>query len=36
MCVFQGECHDLSRSGTPLHRKRRLQEILKWFDDRLK
>ncbi|MPM40443.1 hypothetical protein SDC9_87084 [bioreactor metagenome] len=36
MCVFRGECHDLSRSGKPIHRVRRLQEIAKWFDDRLK
>lgn len=36
MCVFHGECHDLSRSGKPIHRKRRLWEITTWFDDRLK
>lgn len=36
MCVFHGECHDLSRSGKPVHRERRLLEITKWFDDRLK
>ncbi len=36
MCVFHGECHDLSRSGKPVHRERRLQEIITWFNDRLK
>ncbi len=30
-CYFRGENHDLSRSGKPLHRLRRLQEILDWL-----
>lgn len=29
---FKGENHDLSRSGKPKNRVRRLQEILAWFD----
>ncbi len=32
LCLFHGENHDLSRSGKPLHRLRRLQEITDWFD----
>ncbi len=36
MCVFHGENHELSRSGKPLHRARRLKEITNWFDERLK
>ena len=32
MCIFHGENHELSRSGKPLHRLRRLQEITDWFD----
>ena len=35
MCIFKGECHDLSRSGKTSHRERRLQEITRWFNDRL-
>ncbi len=35
MCIFKGECHDLSRTGKPIHRERRLKEITKWFNDRL-
>lgn len=31
MVVFKGENHELSRSGKPLHRVRRLQEISDWF-----
>lgn len=31
MCVFHGENHDLSRSGKPAHRIRRLDEISAWF-----
>lgn len=31
MCLFKGENHELSRSGRPLHRSRRLQEITEWF-----
>ena len=32
MCIFKGENHELSRSGKPKHRLRRLQEITDWFD----
>ena len=32
MCIFHGENHELSRSGKPKHRMRRLQEITNWFD----
>lgn len=35
LCVFSGENHDLSRSGRPSLRKRRLEEILKWFGEYL-
>ena len=35
MCVFKGENHELSRSGKPLHRVRRLREILGWLDQYL-
>ena len=35
MCVFRGENHELSRSGKPLHRIRRLKEITAWFDSHL-
>lgn len=31
MVLFKGENHDLSRSGKPLHRIKRLDEITKWF-----
>ncbi len=33
---FRGENHELSRSGKPLHRKRRLQEITDWMEKYLK
>lgn len=36
MCLFKGENHDLSRSGKPLSRIRRMEEILAWFDKYLK
>lgn len=36
MIVFHGENHELSRSGKPIHRMRRLEEITKWMDDHLK
>jgi dipeptidyl aminopeptidase/acylaminoacyl peptidase len=29
--VFPGENHELSRSGTPHHRKQRFEEILRWW-----
>lgn len=31
MVVFKGENHELSRSGKPLHRRRRLNEIVEWM-----
>ena len=31
LCLFHGENHELSRSGKPKHRIRRLQEITDWF-----
>lgn len=31
MVVFHGENHELSRSGKPLHRERRMKEITDWF-----
>ena len=35
-CLFRGENHELSRSGKPKHRIRRLKEITEWFDRYLK
>ncbi len=32
LVLFHGENHELSRSGKPLHRMRRLREITEWFD----
>ena len=32
MVLFRGENHELSRSGKPLHRIRRLDEITDWFE----
>ena len=34
--IFKGENHELSRSGHPQNRIRRLQEITSWFDKYLK
>ena len=31
LCLFHGENHELSRSGKPKHRVRRLREITQWF-----
>lgn len=31
LCLFHGENHNLSRSGKPRHRLRRLREITDWF-----
>lgn len=31
MCIFKGENHELSRSGKPRHRVRRLREIRNWL-----
>ncbi len=36
MVLFPGENHELSRGGKPVHREKRLSEILKWFDEHLK
>ena len=36
LCLFHGENHELSRSGKPKHRARRLKEITDWFDKYLK
>lgn len=32
LCLFHGETHELSRSGKPKHRQRRLKEITDWFE----
>lgn len=32
MCLFHGENHELCRSGKPVHRIRRMQEMLDWFN----
>ena len=34
--LFEGENHELSRSGKPVHRVRRIREMLAWFDEYLK
>lgn len=36
LCMFRGENHELSRSGKPKHRIRRLTEITNWFESHLK
>ncbi len=36
LVVFPGETHDLSRSGTPRRRVRRIREIIAWLDKHLK
>ena len=36
MCLFHGENHDLSRTGLPMHRLRRLNEITNWMEQHLK
>ena len=36
LVIFHGENHELSRSGKPLHRMRRLQEITDWFNKHTK
>ncbi len=36
LCLFRDENHELSRSGKPKHRIRRLKEITEWFDKYLK
>ncbi|MGI6074987.1 MAG: prolyl oligopeptidase family serine peptidase [Pyramidobacter sp.] len=35
MCLFNGENHELSRSGRPRNRLARLREITSWFDGHL-
>ncbi len=32
VCLFKAENHELSRSGKPKHRRRRLNEITNWFE----
>ena len=36
LCMFRGENHELSRSGKPKHRIRRLKELTDWFNRFLK
>lgn len=36
LCLFHGENHELSRSGKPKNRIKRLAEITQWFDRHLK
>lgn len=36
LCMFHGENHELSRSGKPKHRVRRLVELTSWFEAYLK
>lgn len=36
LCLFKGETHELSRSGKPQNRIRRMEEILGWMDKHLK
>lgn len=36
LIMFRGENHELSRSGKPKHRIRRLNEIINWFDKYVK
>ena len=36
LCMFKGENHELSRSGKPRHRVKRLEEITKWMEEHLK
>jgi dipeptidyl aminopeptidase/acylaminoacyl peptidase len=31
MLRFPGESHELSRSGSPVHRVQRFEAILEWF-----
>jgi dipeptidyl aminopeptidase/acylaminoacyl peptidase len=35
LLVFPGESHELSRSGTPHHRKARFDHILTWWGEHL-
>ena len=36
LCIFHGDSHELSRSGHPRNRVRRLREIMAWMDKYLK
>lgn len=36
LVVFKGENHDLSRTGKPLHRQKRLREMFDWMGESLK
>ncbi len=36
LCVMKGENHELSRSGRPSRRIRRMKEIVAWMDEHLK
>ncbi|MDR1408187.1 MAG: S9 family peptidase [Tannerella sp.] len=36
LCLFKGENHELSRSGKPRNRVRRIEEITSWMDKYLK
>lgn len=36
LCMFKGENHELSRSGKPKHRIKRLEEITNWMEKYLK
>lgn len=36
LCMFRGENHELSRSGKPRHRVKRLEEMTNWFEKYLK
>lgn len=36
LCIFRGENHELSRSGKPRHRVKRLEEMTNWFELYLK
>ena len=36
LCLFKGENHELSRSGKPRHRVRRMKELTDWFDQHLR
>ena len=35
LVIFPGENHDLSRSGKPKHRVKRLKTIVEWLDETL-
>lgn len=35
-CLFRDEHHDLSRTGKPTHRIRRMEEIMNWYEKYLK